>query len=80
MKYFMGIDQGGSKTAAIVGDEYGHILGMGKSFGAVHSVNGMEMAMEAAKEAFDEALDQAGLAYEDISGLYGGMKRNRLGL
>ena len=27
---------------------------MGKSFGAVHSVNGMEMAMEAAKEAFDE--------------------------
>ncbi|MGO5544036.1 N-acetylglucosamine kinase [Blautia sp. HCP3S3_H10_1] len=73
MKYFMGIDQGGSKTAAIVGDEYGHILGMGISFGAVHSVDGMEVAMKAAEEAFDQALNEAGLSYKDIYGLYGGM-------
>jgi Predicted N-acetylglucosamine kinase len=73
MKYFMGIDQGGSKTAAIIGDEHGHILGVGKSFGAVHSVAGMEKAMQASKNAFDEALMQAGLNYSDIYGIYGGM-------
>ena len=73
MAYFMGIDQGGSKTAAIIGDEHGHILGMGISFGAVHSVNGMKKAMQAAKNAVDEALHQADLDYSDIYGIYGGI-------
>lgn len=73
MAYLMGIDQGGSKTAAIIGDEHGHILGMGKSFGAVHSVNGMDKALLAARQAFEQALAQAELSFTDIYGIYGGV-------
>lgn len=73
MAYILGIDQGGSKTAAIVGDEQGNILGMGKSFGAVHSISGMDKAMEACKLASSQALEEAGLAYSDIDILCGGI-------
>lgn len=73
MTYLLGIDQGGTKTTAIVGDESGHILGIGNSFGAVHSVHGMPRAMEASKRACEEAMDSAGLTYDDIYGIYGGV-------
>lgn len=73
MEYFLGIDQGGSKTAAIVGDKYGHILGMGKSFGAVHSSDGMETAMEACYQAAKEAASMAGIAFSDIRCTVGGL-------
>ncbi len=73
MTYLLGIDQGGTKTTAIVGDERGHILGIGNSFGAVHSVHGMSRAMEAGRRACGEALENAGLTYADIYGIYGGV-------
>ena len=44
MKYVMGIDQGSSKTYAIVGDDGGNVLGFGKSYGACHSNTGMKYA------------------------------------
>lgn len=73
MNYILGIDQGGTKTAAVIGDFEGHILGIGKSFGAIHSVHGMPRAMEAMKAACDAALKQAGAEYGDIYGIYGGI-------
>lgn len=73
MEYFLGIDQGGSKTAAIVGDRYGHILGMGKSYGAVHSSDGMPTAMDACYLAAREAVDMAGISFSDICCAAGGL-------
>lgn len=73
MKYVMGIDQGSSKTYAIVGDDVGNVLGFGKSHGACHSSTGMKFAMEAVKEAMEEALEQAGLELSEIDTLAAGM-------
>lgn len=73
MKYVMGIDQGSSKTYAIVGDDSGNVLGFGKSHGACHSNTGMKFAMEAVKEAVEEALKQAGLELSEIDTLAAGM-------
>lgn len=73
MAYFLGIDQGGSKTVAIVGDECGHILGMGHSHGAIHSSDGMDKAMDACNEACREAVSKAGLELRDISLIAGGL-------
>ena len=69
MKHVMGIDQGSSKTYAIVGDDGGNVLGFGKSYGACHSNTGMKYAMKAVKEAVNEALQQAGLELTEIDTL-----------
>ena len=73
MTYLIGLDQGGTKTTALVGDETGRILGMGNSFGAVHSIHGMHRAMDAAACACKEAVSQAGLSLTQIHGIYGGV-------
>ena len=57
MRYVLGIDQGGTKTHALVGDELGHILGAGCDMGSCHSVNGMEHAMQAVDGAVRMALE-----------------------
>ena len=56
MKYILGIDQGSSKTHVIIGDETGHILGLGTGCGACHQVHGLEYAMNAVKEAAEAGL------------------------
>lgn len=73
MKYVMGIDQGASKTLVIIGNEYGQVLGFGKSYGACHTNTGIEYAMNAVKEAMEYALEQAGIKLEDITALAAGM-------
>ncbi len=66
MRYVLGIDQGASKTYAMVADERGGIVGFGQSAGACHSTNGMEKAVESATAAASAALAQAGCTIEDI--------------
>lgn len=73
MKYILGIDQGGSKTHAIVSDERGRILGMGESYGACHSSEGLAYAVKAILEASDRALAHAGLRRENITATVGGL-------
>lgn len=73
MRYVLGIDQGGSKTHAIIADENGRILGMGKSYGACHSYSGLEAAMGAIREASDSAIQQSGLKREDVSVVVAGL-------
>lgn len=73
MKYVLGLDQGGSKTHAAVANDRGELLGIGTSFGACHSVNGMEPAMEAVRNAAEEALAQAGIPLEQIDYIAGGL-------
>lgn len=69
----LAIDQGGSKTAALVADNQGNILGIGTGFGACHFVVGLEKAMAAIDAAASEALAQAGLVAGDITHISAGL-------
>lgn len=73
MTFVLGIDQGASKTQAIVTNSDGRILGTGSSFGACHSSDGMEAAMEAVQEASQQALDAAGLSASQVTRIAAGM-------
>lgn len=73
MRYILGIDQGASKTHAIIGNEFGNIMGIGKSYGACHSTNGMEIAMRAVREAADLAIKQSGITIKDVDIIAAGM-------
>ncbi len=73
MRYVLGIDQGGTKTHALVGDELGHILGAGCDEGSCHSVNGMDHAMRAAGSAARMALERAHIAADDLAAVAAGM-------
>lgn len=73
MKYILGIDQGGTKTHAMVADTDGHILGVGKGRGACHSIHGMERAMAAVMDATEQAVAAAGITIGDLWTVSGGM-------
>lgn len=73
MGYIMGIDQGSSKTQVIIGDYKGNITGMGKSYGACHSVSGMTYAMEAIAQAVGQAFDESGLEWKDVDIICAGL-------
>ncbi len=69
----LGIDQGSTKTVAIVADRQGRILGKGLSYGACHFYDGMPKAMQAVEEAASKALKEAGFKTESIGYTCGGM-------
>jgi N-acetylglucosamine kinase-like BadF-type ATPase len=73
MKYVLGIDQGHTETRASVCDLEGNILGVGKAFGACHSVHGMAQAMDAIQTAAGIALGQAGVGAQDVITLFCGL-------
>lgn len=65
-RYILGIDQGGTKTAAAVMREDGVIVGRAFAAGAYFPTQGVESAMEPVEETVEEALRQAGAGREDI--------------
>ena len=73
MKYVLGLDQGSSKTHAIVTDEAGRVLGMARSRGVCHSAVSLEAAMDAIEEAAEEALAQAGITRQEITCVAAGL-------
>ena len=73
MRYVLGIDQGGSKTSAVLADESGRILGTGAGPGACHSVQGMDRAMDAVMLAAEQACAAAGVAPREAGYIFGGM-------
>ncbi|MBR3393542.1 MAG: hypothetical protein IKG51_05475 [Firmicutes bacterium] len=73
MRYVLGIDQGATKTHALVADEAGHLLGLGTGIGACHSMNGMAAAMRGVEESVRAALSMAELSLIDIGWLAAGM-------
>lgn len=66
VKYVLGLDQGGSKTHAVVADMEGNILGIGCGAGACHSVIGLEAATAAIYDASMQAMSAAGVTAEQI--------------
>lgn len=73
MKYIIGLDQGGTKTVAVVSDLQGHLLSAGYADGSLHSSNGMAHSMERATEAIGEALKRANAESADVLCLHSGM-------
>lgn len=73
MRYVLGIDQGGSKTLAVIADETGRILGLGRGPGACHSTHGMQRAMDAVQDAVAEAGEAAGIAPGQVDAAAAGM-------
>ncbi len=71
--YVLGIDQGGTKTYAVVSDHEGNMLGMGMALGGCHSITGMEHAMSQIKLAVDIALSQSKIDINEISQTVSGM-------
>ena len=69
----LAIDQGSSKTQALVGDNKGVIHGSGLAEGACHFLVGMDKAMNAVKSAAETAMRDAGLKPEDIDCVSAGM-------
>jgi len=71
--YSLAIDQGGTKTAAILADDEGHILSKGMGAGACHFFDGMPKAMAAVSEAAHAAFTQAGLSPKNLQAISAGM-------
>lgn len=73
MRYILGIDQGSSKTQVIIGDDKGTILGMGKSYGACHSVTGLQYAMDAISLATNQAFKKNNFSWNEIDIIVAGL-------
>ncbi len=61
MAYVLGIDGGGTKTAAIAADLWGNVLGRGASGASNYQTVGLDRAVAALKEASGNAAADAGI-------------------
>ena len=73
MRYVLGIDQGGTKTAVVIIDRMGNILGVGKSKGAYHISDGIDCAMNSISDAADFALKESCVSINQIDVISAGM-------
>ena len=73
MTYFIGVDGGASKTAAIVVDEHGRQLGSGVAGASNHLRVGIETATRNVERAVNAALVEAGIAIKDVEYAYCGI-------
>lgn len=72
-KYFLGVDGGASKTAALLIDEQGTALGRGLAGGSNHLRVGIETATRNIERAVNIALVEAGLAIRQVEYAYCGI-------
>jgi N-acetylglucosamine kinase len=73
MKYYIGVDGGASKTAAIVIDQNGEAHGRGLAGGSNHLRVGIEEATRNIERAVNKALVEAGVAIRDVEYAYCGV-------
>lgn len=73
MTYFVGVDGGASKTAALVVDEHGEKLGAGLAGASNHLRVGIEEATRNVERAVNGALIEAGIALRDVEYAYCGI-------
>jgi N-acetylglucosamine kinase len=71
--YFLGVDGGASKTAAVVTDETGRPLGRGVAGGSNHLRVGIEQATRNVERAVNIALVETGIAIRQIEYAYCGI-------
>lgn len=65
MKYYLGVDAGGSKTYAMIADEQGNVIGVGRGGNGNHQKN-REQAEESLQQAVSEALVASGLTKDQL--------------
>lgn len=73
MTYFIGVDGGASKTAALLVDENGTKLGSGMAGASNHLRVGIETATRNVERAVNGALVEAGVAIRDVEYAYCGI-------
>lgn len=73
MSLLLGLDQGSTKTHAVIVTQSGEILGAGSALGALHTADGMNAALERMHEACTLALSNAGCTPADIEWASGGI-------
>jgi N-acetylglucosamine kinase-like BadF-type ATPase len=69
MRYYLGLDAGGTKTFCLIGDEQGHVRGFGRAGSGNYEYFGVEPAAAENRKAVEGALQDAGLTLQDISGV-----------
>jgi glucosamine kinase len=72
MKYYLGIDGGGTHTRARLVSAAGNVLGSGEA-GPVNTPSGLPQALRAIEDAYSQAVSRAGLTRADISSIHAGM-------
>ncbi len=68
MRYFLGVDVGGTKTHTVIADETGQIMGFGLSGPGNHQGVGYDGMFESLHNGLSQALKSSGLRVSDISG------------
>ncbi len=72
MRYYLGVDGGGTKTYALITDEDGRIVGKGVGGNGNHQIDG-DTARMSIELAVEQALQQAELTREEIAYAYFGL-------
>ncbi|MEC0226865.1 N-acetylglucosamine kinase [Paenibacillus alba] len=72
MKYYLGVDAGGSKTYTLITDEQGNIIGKGHSGNGNHQL-GVDQARANITTSVEMALQQANLTRSDIEFAFFGL-------
>lgn len=68
MKYYLGIDIGATKTAALICDEEGNFIGEGQGGPGNHETVGFPGMEKSVKDALSQALAQANIQIDQITG------------
>ncbi len=72
MKYFLGVDAGGSKTYAWIANEQGKVIGIGKGGNGNHQKS-LEQAEISLQQAVMEAITESGLSKDQIESSWFGL-------
>ncbi|MGN7764481.1 N-acetylglucosamine kinase [Paenibacillus sp. 22594] len=72
MKYYLGVDAGGSKTYAMIANEQGRVIGIGRGGNGNHQKN-REQAEDSLQQAVSEALMASGLTKDQLEYSWFGM-------
>lgn len=67
MKYYFGIDGGGTKTHCYIGNEEGEMISEGFGGRANYQTCGEDIAKTSIEEALNQALSKAGISLSDLS-------------
>lgn len=71
--YFLGVDIGGTKTAAVITDETGEVLSLKKGAGSNYQGCGIEESYKRANHTIEEVCKEAGITKKDIHNAYLGI-------
>lgn len=72
-RVIVGLDQGSTKTHAVVATLEGELLALGHAPGSLHTVKGMDDALLRMREAAEQALAEAGAGWADVVAMSGGL-------